>query len=420
MSSLIAPLASCDETAVPRGVTLLAQALSELHGPAIIRNESSGYHIYLPSPACLEVDGRKELQSKHLTVNASRYLELDGGWTKKLTGKNKDKDFSAICHKTDTRYRVSDLLNPSKYPPLEKRGINNVHTHVTNTANNSSASLVDDGTGNMIPIGPGLVTPITELPPRHPAVEYLTNRGYDLNMLYQQFNCSYCTAETPEDDTKGIYYKKLPADFRDTPQGRIIFYVLMNGVQVGWQARIIDRVVGDTKEYLHPYSNRWVPMEHKDRITNKWTTLPGVDVCTERYTCLWKPSKYKTAFGAMRNQLVMGYDAALVWNRLMKFPKPIAILGEGPLDAGRFGLGGVAMLGKYLSDFQADSIARKFKKLIVVSDNDKAGMEATQRIKEVMADKMVELVFAEIPSNYKDAGDITTMDALHLIGRYLN
>ena len=38
----------------------LAEALSRIHGPSVIRNESNGYYIYLPSPECIKNDGKKE------------------------------------------------------------------------------------------------------------------------------------------------------------------------------------------------------------------------------------------------------------------------------------------------------------------------------------------------------------------------
>lgn len=409
---------------IPRGVRRLAEALSRLHGPAVIRNETNGYHIYLPSPECIKTDGRKELQSKHLTVNASKYLELPE-W--KLTHPKKhDKDFSAMCHKTNTRYRVTDLLNELMFPPLAKRGLANVPSHVLEAAVLKSECLVVDDKGNMVPPNPGKTTPIHELPLDHPAIQYLLARKYDPLLLYRQLRCAYCYEEYPENPDKGIFYKRLPMRFRDTAQGRIVFYADIDEVQVGWQARIIEAVTQTTdsppqaiKLYWHPYESTWVPIEVKNTLTNKFEPIEGVEIDTESYTLLWKPSKYKTAFGMSRNEVLLGIDAAVAWNKMVGLKKPTVVLVEGPLDAARFGPPGVAMLGKYLSDRQADLLIRKFKKIIVVADNDKAGLEAKLRIQEVLANKFIDLVFVNVPSSFKDVGEMETLDALKLIQPHL-
>ena len=402
---------------VPREVRMLAEALSRLHGPSIIRKEKNGYHIYLPSPACLATDGRRELQSKHLTVNASKYKELPE-WVNTHKGLKHDPDFSAVCHKTSTRYRVSDLLDEKKFPTLDKRGIPNVASHVASFSSINKDSLVSDGRGNMVPRDPGDVVPIIDLPNNHPAVEYLLNRNYDLDVLYRQMRCSYCTREAPEDPTCGIFYKRMPLRFKDTPQGRIILYAFIDGVQVGWQSRIIERVAHNVKEYWHPYANMWVPVETLT-ADNKWVPMDGVESEYNGFKCTWKPSKYKTAFGMSRNNALIGVDAAVQFNKLLKLKKRIAVLAEGPLDAGRFGPMGIAMLGKYLSQEQAQILINRFDKIIMVMDNDKAGEEARRRITQVMQDKLTEVVFADVPEGIKDAGAMTTAAAMELIYPHL-
>lgn len=400
---------------------ILAEALSRLHGPAVIRNESNGFHIYLPSPECLKTDGRKEIQSKHLTVNASRYKQTDD-WLHKH-GAIRDPmvlDYSAVCHKTNTKYKVSDLLNEKKYPTLEKRGLSNISSKIIEAATLKTQSLVDDGKGNLVPMDPGVVVPITALPPHHAAVSYLRDRGYDLDLLYKQFKCSFCTQETPEQPEKGIFYKRLPLDFKDTPQGRIVFYSFINGVQVGWQARIIDRVEDNIKYYLHPYRNNWVAAEQKNAETGKWEAIPGIEIELDGYTIQWKPSKYKMAFGMSRNETLMGVDAAVEFNNKLGLKKHTAFIVEGPLDAGRIGPGAVALLGKYMSERHADLLVSKFKKLVVVADNDKAGKEMATRIKQLMSERLVDLTFVDIPDQYKDVGEMTYEAAMNLVFKHLN
>jgi 5S rRNA maturation endonuclease (ribonuclease M5) len=372
----------------------------------------------MPSPICLEQDGVKELNSKHLTVNASKYYELDD-WKKKNKGSH-DPDFSAVCHKTNTKYRVSQLLNEKIFPPLEKRGIKNVTSYVASVSSRREECLILDEQGNLVPQDPGEVIPLSDLASDHPAIEYLVNRGYNIASLEKQFNCGYCVAEAPENPSKGIYYKKLPRGFKDTSQGRIIFYSLMHGVQVGWQARILERVNADgIKEFWHPYENIWVPMEYKNEDTGKWTPLPNIEIKTDKLSVLWGYSKYKTAFGMARNETIMGYDAAIEFNKYMKLKKPVVFLVEGPLDAARLGPGACALLGKHLSDKQADLLSRRFKKVIVIMDNDVAGKEAKEKIKTKMSTRPVETLFLDLPYGFKDIGEMDTISAMNFAYKYI-
>jgi 5S rRNA maturation endonuclease (ribonuclease M5) len=191
-------------------------------------------------------------------------------------------------------------------------------------------------------------------------------------------------------------------------------------VQVGWQARIIDRVEDNIKYYLHPYRNNWVAAEQKNAETGKWEAIPGIEIELDGYTIQWKPSKYKTAFGMSRNETLMGVDAAVEFNNKLGLKKHTAFIVEGPLDAGRIGPGAVALLGKYMSERHADLLVSKFKKLVVVADNDKAGKEMATRIKQLMSERLVDLKFVDIPDQYKDVGEMTYEAAMNLVFKHLN
>jgi len=391
---------------IPRQVMLLANALSRVHGEVVIRREGHGLHLYMASPEALEQDGLKELQSKHLTVNADRYLGL-GQWTNRVGTYN--KELSAVCHKYGTKYTVEQLKS---LPPLEKRGIKNVKRTVFNSAVDREKYLVDDGKGNMIPNHPGHTLPINELPDDHPAVEYLLNRGYDPEALYRQFRCAFCHMETPENPDIKLYYRRLPGGFKDTPQGRLIFYIDVKGIQEGWQARILDKIEGDQKFHWHPYQNRW-ELTHV-RVNGIWTLRP--DYKKEPYA--WKPSKYRTGNGTERSRVVLGYDAAVEWSNKSS-GTPWACLMEGPLDAGRMGPPGLAFLGKYLNEEQGKLIARKFRKVLFIADADASGRESKKSIYRALADK-VELVEVPLPPEYKDVGEMSdTTTAWRLIAKYI-
>jgi DNA primase len=115
----------------------------------------------------------------------------------------------------------------------------------------------------------------------------------------------------------------------------------------------------------------------------------------------------------------MGLDAAVEFNQKLNLTKPTACIVEGPLDAARIGPGAVALLGKYMSERHADLLVRKFKKLIVVADNDKAGQEMAKRIKELMSERRAEVVFIDIPDQYKDVGEMTYEAAIEMIFKHL-
>jgi DNA primase len=121
-----------------------------------------------------------------------------------------------------------------------------------------------------------------------------------------------------------------------------------------------------------------------------------------------------------RNDTLMGVDAAIEFNQKLGLKKYSACIVEGPLDAGRIGPGAIALLGKYMSERQAALLVSKFKKLIVVADNDKAGKEMANRIKYLMSERRVELAFVDIPACYKDVGDMSYADALDLVFKHIN
>jgi DNA primase len=116
----------------------------------------------------------------------------------------------------------------------------------------------------------------------------------------------------------------------------------------------------------------------------------------------------------------MGVDAAVEFNNKLGLKKHTAFIVEGPLDAGRIGPGAVALLGKYMSERHADLLVSKFKKLVVVADNDKAGKEMATRIKQLMSERLVDLTFVDIPDQYKDVGEMTYEAAMNLVFKHLN
>lgn len=395
---------------LPREVRRLVHALTNKHGGGRLSQEANGLHLYLPCPKCLEEKGSRELDSKHLTVNIDKYFSL-GRFKNQPAKKAK---WSAMCHKDNSHLMTVDQL--LKYPSISLRGYD-IDSRLTIAVQDES-TLIDDGKGNKIPRHPGKVTPINQLPAGHPAVAYLLQRGYNLDRLHEQFRTSYCYEEWPEEEPsatnkQGFKYKRLPGGWKDTPQGRIIFYVDVHGVQKGWQARIIDKVEDGWKWYWHPYDSQWEATEYQQE---DGTYEVREDYCRGLFK--WKPSKYRTAAGCHRNQIVMGFDAALKWNKDHNMSIPIVFIVEGPLDAGRIGPPACAILGKSLSAEQAQ-LLRPFNKIVIVMDNDDAGRTGIIRAQNVLNAAGVDYDICHIPHQFKDVGEMSGIDVMRMIAPYI-
>jgi hypothetical protein len=361
----------------------LAADLSAIHGLVRVTREAHGVHFYLASPACLAEDGAVELHKCHLAINVTKYME---GHTR-----------AALCHKTDTSYDVMDLLFMR---PLSERGYD-TKAKVVEAAALDERLMDKDHMGRLIPKGPGEVVPVTGLPADHPAIQYLTSRKFDPQALHAQFRLSYCVKERPD-----VYYRRLAGGFAATPQGRLIFYIDVEGVNRGWQARILEATTPDEKFYYHPYKEEWVPMEDRNPSGEgkPWRPKPQFPD--------WDPVKYMIGAGARRNSCLLGLDPAFA--HACQHPdargRRWCFLVEGPLDAGRLGPPAVAMMGKHFSDEQADLVAKHFSRVIFIADNDAAGASALAKVRyqlQVRLEGSVALEVMPLPPGRKDAGELS-------------
>jgi hypothetical protein len=357
----------------------LAQQLSKKHGNAKIMMESGGVHIYIASPICLELYGDEELlpSKMHLAINADKYL-----------GKSpyKQTDMAALCMKTGTIYQVSDLITGKN---LKERGFVDRQHQVQLIEKKDY--LEDDGNGNMVPFGPGDTTPLTDLPITHPALQYLRSRDFDPVELQAQFRAAYCS-----EDRRGVFYRKLPYGFKAGPCGRIVFYIDVKGAQRGWQARMLDYKARGTDGKLYhffwnPYSSIWFPVKVRDDVTGKWELTPGSDK--------WDPPKYIIAYGAKRNEVLMGYDA-------IEDNSSWIGLTEGPLDAARLGPPFCAVMGKHFSAAQAE-LCRGFSKVVLAMQNDAASDEFRSRVTTRLQLLGIPCNVMAPPHSYNDFGDMS-------------
>ncbi len=390
----------------PKPVENLAKRLADKQGcQVLVTREASGYHIYLPCPECLHSHGKNELRDPKFAINASKYLALGddfkdlrdnqserGVFNPMAASNNVDAQEtrdqkSGICMRTRQakqphRFTVSELL---KMPTITER-----HPDIktssklvggAGSADRAEHWEIDPISGILCPPPPGEVVPITELPRDHPGVEYLIDRGFNLDKLWEQFRCSWCVKEYPYGKNE-IYYRKMPGGWMDTPQNRIIFYSMHKGAPMTWQARYPEKLSEDglQKYALHPYSRsfQWDHVATRSNAGAAWMPVPPFDEVDERGTLRFQPSKYRTAKYSSRE--LIGWDAAV--RRANLDPEMIkwVVLGEGPLDAARPGPGGVGLIGSSISPENADKIVSTFHLAFTAFDVDKAGREATERV----------------------------------------
>jgi len=395
-----------EATALPREALILAEALMLRHGSVRWARETSGLHLYMASPYALEEDGTVELEKMHLAINVSKYLGLDS-WGSLRGTYNADR--TAFCMKYRKPYEVSVLL---QMPPLEARGIQ-VKEAPKLVERLNEALLILDENGNKIPEMPVDLVPLKDLPDDHPAVIYVRSRNYDPVALWDQFRACFCNRELPEDSIAGRYYKKMPGGFKRTPQCRIILQAFQMGIRVGWQARVMElEATGEDgalyKAYFHPYNMQYEWCERKGPADEKWQPLPHLTNSNYK----WEMAKYINATGMRRRDHMLGFDAAVEWNR--KRGTFVAILVEGPLDAARIGAPGIATLGAYVSSGQAEDLVRCFSHIYFIADKDKAGSAA---LKSAFASLSGRVAFnvVTIPEGWKtekgkpvkDVGDLT-------------
>jgi len=386
-------------------VLRFVEALSRIHGPVSIRQETGGLHAYFPSPLRLQLDGRKELISMHGAVNLDKYFGT-GKWEGRLG--SYDNDDCAMCMKSGKKISMLDILD---YPPIQSRGIPDAQSVVSVTAVDNELKLVTDHLGRRVPGEPGQCTFLKDLPADHPAVRYVVDRGYDLAVLHDMLEASFCHVELPEGTLKR-YYRKGPDGWKDTPQNRLILFGRQHGSCIGWQARILQQAHQGYTYFLHPYRHEWVPVEYAGPDKTK--------VIRPDYGDDWKRiTRYRSADAMSRNEVLFCYDAALRWNDMMAARHPgwvrRIVLTEGPLDAAKFGPPAVGATGKFVSPEQARLIAAGAQEAVSIMDNDAGGADAEDYFRQTVT--FIATRSLRPPAHRKDLGECDKNEIAYL--RYL-
>lgn len=399
-----------DGSHAPKEVARLAKRLADSQGcQVLLTSEASGYHVYLPCPDCLLTHGKNELRDPKFAINVSKYLALGDNFkdlrdeqstrtsfsplnaqhNETVRGTRNEK--SGICMRTRQakhphRFSVSDLLDmPSvsdRHPDIQT---SSKLVGGAGSADRMSHWEKDAESGAMCPPPPGDVVSILDLPSGHPAVVYLTQRGFDLHKLYAQFKCSFCVKEYPY-GKNGIFYRRMPGGWMDTPQNRLIFYSFHNGAPLTWQARYLEKVSADGKDKyaLHPYArgHQWDHVATRAHAAAAWIPVSPFDELDDRGTLRFEPSKYRTAKYSSREMI--GWDAAVARANQDSEMYKWVVLGEGPLDAARQGAGGVGLIGSSITPENAAKVAGAFHIAFTAFDVDKAGRDATERVSRAL------------------------------------
>lgn len=190
---------------------------------------------------------------------------------------------------------------------------------------------------------PGNWYNMADLPQTHPAVTYLTSRGYDVPQLTKDWEIGYCERALPQ-------YKRA--------QDRIIVPVRMDDVLYGWQCRY----VGD--------------LDWKATGVPKYYSMPKM---AKRF-------------------LFYNFDRAKT--------KAWCVLVEGPTSAWNVGEHAVASMGKSLSTRQKELLLGHWGQgaVVILFDGDAPGIEATQEVVDFLQGRMRNVIPVYLPAG-RDPGN---------------
>lgn len=448
--------------------------------PMVLTREESGYHLYLPCPECLETHGRRELQDPKYAINLSMLAGLGDefrddtrhSWmpadVEARNSLEKRREYgSGICMRTRSshaphRFSITELLHmgtvTERFPDILTRA---TLSGAVGSAERAEMWEVDPVSGVECPPPPGDVVMVSDLPRDHPAVEYLLRRGFRPDKIQEQFRLGFCTKEYPSGQ-KGIFYRKMPGGWQDTPQHRLIFHSLVGGAPLTWQGRLIEKTSDDLLDrfMLHPYAGGFYPTldvdralascqqsghsghhyqtvvdekaggcwvflwSHTDTRSNPstpWQPVSPFDEVRDGVLS-FKPSKYRTAKYSQRH--LMCWDAAVQRAKSDPWDIKWCVLLEGPLDAARTGPGGIPLIGSSISAENAAKIADNFHLVFLALDDDRAGREASEKVTKMLLGTksrapLLRVVMPLPLPQGKDVGDLSEEEYLRIFERTL-
>lgn len=367
----------------------LVTRLMRLHGHCTLHRKADGsVEVRMADPDLLEEDGDKELTSRHLYVNVTKYVR-------------ENHTCAACCVKTGKVWNVDTLL---RMLPVEMRAQKPARVKRRLSVFEVRDMLEPGRGGELLPIDPGEIIPLDRIDdPAHPALVYLQERGFEPGPLVDQFRAAYCVKRDPR-----LRTPRMPGDLCPAPEGRIVFFADMDGRQVGWQARRLELRRERNLLHWNPNTGHWANVgrygeEGRFVVHDRYD---GTRIGRDRDYVLER--KYFNAPGMQTGKVLLGFDAAVRW-RMRTGIKTIGLV-EGVFDAARLGPPFVSMLGLTLKPGQARHLlGQGFDRVVYLCDRD-GNPENAERTRESM--KHLEGIIGRVdelslPPGRKDAAEIT-------------
>ena len=330
----------------------LYAALENYFGEVRIANEGEqarfgqgGEHYYVNCPYC--ADGRQRLSFSYLWSG----LDCDDPYAEI----HRVHCFNEDC--VNNSGRQNDLVGKllCNLPVVKEAREKLKHPK-------PQSAITSDGQAERVITLPAGCIPVDQLPADHPAVQYLQDRGFDVNELSQKWEVSYCEYDgmcKPMIFTRIVipYYRRKLLVPKTDP----------NPVQktlAGWTARSIAAIE--------------------------------------------RGPKYLTCAGMKKSQMLYG-----IVNALQSPIQEFVAVCEGTTDVWRAPFPAVALIGKTMSETQKDLLIQNFKNrvILVMVDSD-AKTEAAeicqelQQARQATGDEASALV-VDLPADKKDPAECT-------------
>lgn len=207
-------------------------------------------------------------------------------------------------------------------------------------------------------IEPGALVPLATVGDDNLGAVYLRSRGFDYRELGRDFGFMYCGAG-----------RKFARGLFDT-SATVVAQVVMNGMLVGWQARLLYDPDKLTDERCRMIGLPWDPVKSKFDKPPKYMTMPGMD----------------------KREILWNFDNAR--------QSDTVVICEGVYDAARVGRCAVATLGKSVSDQQVGLLEQYWRNVIILLDPD-AEKDAERLRRKFQTANVVTVTL----QGYKDAGE---------------
>lgn len=208
-------------------------------------------------------------------------------------------------------------------------------------------------------VEPGTLVPLSSVGDDNPAAVYLASRGFSHRDLGRDFGFRYCSVG--RQFAKGVF---------DTT-GTIVAPVIVDGREIGWQARLLYDPDKLSDERCAMLGFQWDPEKGKYKRPPKYFTMPGMD----------------------KREILWNYDNAR--------RSDTVVVTEGVFDAARVGRCAVATFGKAVSDTQVGLLQQYWRHIVLLLDPDAA--KDTARVR-AMFGPTVDVVPVAL-RGYKDAGE---------------